>query len=65
MRLFVLALALFAVGWWLVPAENLLLSIALKLALLASLPALLWLTGFLTPTEKARVAQGIGRLIRR
>jgi O-antigen/teichoic acid export membrane protein len=64
-RLFVLALALFAVGWWLVPAENLLLSIVLKLALLASLPALLWLTGFLTPTEKARVAQGIGTLIRR
>jgi O-antigen/teichoic acid export membrane protein len=65
MRLFVLALALFAVGWWLVPAENLLLSIVLKLALLASLPALLWLTGFLTPAEKARVVQGLGKLIRR
>jgi O-antigen/teichoic acid export membrane protein len=61
-RLFVLALALFAVGWWLVPTENLLVSIALKLILLACLPALLWFTGFLTPAEKARMRQVVGRL---
>ena len=65
LRLFALALALFAVGWWLVPTDNLLLSIALKLALLASLPALLWLSGFLTPAEKARVMQVLGRLVSR
>jgi len=53
------------VGWWLVPSGNLLLSIALKLALLASLPALLWLTGFLSPAEKARVRQVVGRLVHR
>lgn len=63
--LFTLALALFAVGWWLVPAENLLLSIVLKSALLAALPALLWLTGFLTAAEKARVRQVVGRLVNR
>jgi hypothetical protein len=65
LRLFVLALALFAVGWWLVPAENLLLSIALKMSLLTALPALLWTTGFLTPAEKARVRQVVGRLVHR
>jgi len=63
--LFALALALFAVGWWLVPSGNLLLSIALKLALLASLPALLWVTGFLTPGERVRVTQLTRRALRR
>lgn len=65
LRLFTLALALFALGWWFVPSENLLVSIVLKLALLASLPALLWLTGFLAPAEKARVRQVLGRLVKR
>jgi phosphomannomutase len=62
---FGLALALFAVGWWLVPPSNLLVSIALKLALLAILPALLWFTGFLTPAEKARVRQVVGTALGR
>ncbi len=57
LRLFVLALALFTMGWWLVPTTNLLLSIVLKLALLACLPLLLWVTGFFTPGEKQRAAQ--------
>ena len=65
LRLFTLALALFAVGWWLVPGDNVLLSILLKLALLASLPTLLWLTGFLTPAERQRVGQMVGRLVKR
>jgi O-antigen/teichoic acid export membrane protein len=60
--LFGLALMLFAAGWWLVPATNLLLSMVLKLALLVSLPALLWLTGFFTPDEKARVRQMVGQV---
>jgi O-antigen/teichoic acid export membrane protein len=63
--LFALALALFVVGWWLVPSGNLLLSIVLKLILLAALPALLWLTGFLMPPEKARVRQVVGRMVGR
>lgn len=65
LRLLGLALLLFAVGWWLVPSANLLLSIPLKLALLAALPALLWLTGFLTPAEKARARQMVGRVVQR
>jgi hypothetical protein len=63
--LFALALALFALGWWLVPTENLLLSIALKTALLAGLPALLWVTGFFTPAERKRIVQLSRRLTRR
>jgi O-antigen/teichoic acid export membrane protein len=55
--LMALALALFVLGWWLVPTGSLLLSIVLKLALVACLPALLWVTGFLTPAERARVTQ--------
>lgn len=62
--LFVLALALFALSL-LIPTNNLLLSIVLKLALLASLPALLWVTGFLTPAEKARLKQVVARLVQR
>ena len=63
--LFALALGLFAVGWWLIPTDNLLLSIALKSALLAALPALLWVTGFLSPAEKERVRQMVGRVVQR
>ncbi len=62
--LFGLALALFGISL-LIPTDNLLLSMALKLALLAALPALLWLTGFLTTAEKARVKQVVGRLVNR
>ncbi len=56
-----LALLLFALGSWLAPTENVFLSMAFKLVLLACLPLTLWLTGFLTPAEKARVRQVIGR----
>lgn len=59
-----LALALFALSL-LIPTGNLLLGIALKLALLAVLPAALWLTGFLSPGEKARVRQVVARLVKR
>jgi O-antigen/teichoic acid export membrane protein len=62
--LFGLALALFALSL-LIPTDNLLVSLALKLATLAALPALLWLTGFLSPAEKARVRQVVSRLARR
>lgn len=59
--LFGLALAVFALSL-MIPADDLLVSIALKLALLASLPALLWVTGFFTRAEKARAAQMIRRV---
>lgn len=62
--LFGLALALYALSL-LIPTEPLLLSMALKLALLAALPASLWLTGFLTPAEKARTRQVVGRLVKK
>ncbi len=62
--LFGLALALFALSL-LIPTDNLLVSTALKLALLAALPALLWLTGFLSPAEKARVRQVVSQLAKR
>ncbi len=62
--LFGLALALYALSL-LIPTDNLLVSIALKLALLAALPALLWLSGFLTPAEKARTRQVVGRLVQK
>ncbi len=60
--LFGLALALFSLSL-LIPTESLLLSSALKLALLAAMPALLWLTGFLTAAEKARVKQMAQRVL--
>lgn len=65
LRLCMIALALFAVSWRLVPTAQVWWSLALDVALLACLPALLWLTGFFTPGEKARVRQVVGRLVKR
>ncbi len=65
LRLGALALALFIVSSLLVPTAQVWWSLALDVALLASLPALLWLTGFFTPGEKARVRQVVGRWMRR
>lgn len=69
-RLFILlliALGLFALGWWFGPPA-LLPSMAYKLLLIAALPPLLWLSGFFTPSERTRMlqlARQAGRLVQR
>jgi O-antigen/teichoic acid export membrane protein len=55
-RMMLVALALFAIGWWLVEGD-LWARTALKTALLLAFPLVLWATGFLTPDERRRLAQ--------
>lgn len=63
LRLLALASLLFATGWWLIPQDRLLLNIALDVVLLAALPALLWITGFFTPSERAQVMRIAGKYV--
>lgn len=65
LRLMGLALALFLVSWRLTPGANVWVSAALDLLLLASLPLLLWVTGFFTPGEKERATQLVHQIVGR
>ncbi|MER2598929.1 MAG: oligosaccharide flippase family protein [Caldilineales bacterium] len=60
-RILLLALALFALGWFLAPAQSLWLGTSLKALLLAAFPLLLLLSGFLTRAERERARQVINR----
>jgi O-antigen/teichoic acid export membrane protein len=63
-RVLAIALALFALGWFLGPAE-LWPRLAWKLGLLAAFPLLLLASGFLSPPERRRVRQLWDRARRR
>lgn len=61
LRILLLALALFALGWRFIPTQSLWLSLVLKSALLVIWPLALLLTGFLTRAERARAREVISR----
>jgi len=60
----VISLALFAIGWWLLPG-GLWIRMAAKSLLVLSFPVILWFTGFFTTAERRRFRQVVSGLAKR
>ena len=60
----VISLALFAIGWWLIPG-GLWARMAAKSLLVLSFPVILWFTGFFTTAERRRFRQVVSGLAKR
>ena len=60
----IIGLALFAIGWWLVPG-GLWARTAAKSLLVLSFPVILWFTGFFTTAERRRFRQVVSGLAKR